>query len=156
MTGSRPTVEVTTIIHAAREVVFDAWLTPRRLGAFLCAGDTHVSAVEVDARVDGEFRVVMSSDRGHHEHRGRYLEITRPARLRFTWISEATGGQETEVTVTFDAVDGGTRVVLVHRGLADAATVTRHQGGWASILKKCAAALERTDAAPASTTLSDR
>jgi len=147
MTALPLNVEVTTIIHAPRSVVFEAWLTPARLGRFLCAGDTHVSTVELDAQVNGEFRVVMSSDRGHHEHRGRYLEIDRPARLRFTWISEATNGQETEVTVTFEAVDGGTRVVLVHHGLADAETVNRHEGGWASILTKCAAALEGADAA---------
>src|SRR5678815_2823770 len=77
MTALPLKVEVTTIIHAPRSVVFEAWLTPARPGRFLCAEDTHVSTVEVDARVNGEFRVVMSSDRGNHEHRGRYLEIGR-------------------------------------------------------------------------------
>jgi uncharacterized protein YndB with AHSA1/START domain len=82
------------------------------------------------------FRVVMASERGEFDHRGRYVEIVRPERLRFTWISAATGGAETDVTVTFDLVDEGTRVTIVHVGLADEMIATRHRGGWQSILDK--------------------
>ena len=135
---SGPRVEVSTVIKSPVETVFDAWLTPARLATFLCAGDTHVSAIEVDARVGGEFRVVMTNNRGSYDHRGRYLEIDRPRRLRFTWVSNATKGTETEVTVTFESVDGGTRLVLVHIGLVDDHSATRHHGGWQSILAKCA------------------
>jgi uncharacterized protein YndB with AHSA1/START domain len=136
--GEGPRVEVTTTIRAARERVFDAWLDPDRLARFLCAGDTHVARVEVDARVGGCFTVVMASDRGESDHRGRYVEIVRPERLRFTWISAATGGAETDVTVTFDAIGEGTRVTIVHVGLADETIAQRHRGGWHSIADKCA------------------
>jgi uncharacterized protein YndB with AHSA1/START domain len=136
-----PRVQVSTVIKAPVETVFDAWLTPARLASFLCPGDTHVSAIEVDARVGGEFRVVMANDRGSYDHRGRYLEIVRPARLRFTWISAATNGAETEVTVTFESIDDGTRVALVHLGLADDDSATRHERGWRSILAKSAQAV---------------
>jgi uncharacterized protein YndB with AHSA1/START domain len=128
---------LTTTIHAPRERVFDAWVTPDLLGRFLCAGDTHVASIEVDARVGGSFRVVMANERGRYDHQGRYLEIERPERLRFTWVSAATNGGETDVTVTFDTVDEGTRVTLTHVGLPDAASATRHEGGWQSILGKC-------------------
>src|SRR5262245_53167786 len=77
----------------------------------------------------------MASDRGRTEHRGRYLEIERPALLRFTWISTATEDAETIVTVTFETVEDGTRVLLVHVGLSDAAA-ERHERGWESILLK--------------------
>jgi uncharacterized protein YndB with AHSA1/START domain len=141
VTLSTPRVEVTTTIRADRERVFDAWLDPDRLARFLCAGDTHVARIEVDAHVGGEFHVVMAGERGEFDHRGRYVEIARPERLRFTWISAATGGAQTDVTVTFECVDEGTRVTLVHVGLADQTAATRHQGGWHSILRKCADAL---------------
>jgi uncharacterized protein YndB with AHSA1/START domain len=134
-------VEVTTVIRAPRETVFDAWLTPDRLVHFLCAGDTRVAAIEVDARVGGEFHLVMANERGRYDHRGRYLEIERPSRLRFTWISAATDGAETEVTVTFDDADSGTRVTLVHVGLRDPRAAERHQSGWQSILDKAGAAV---------------
>jgi uncharacterized protein YndB with AHSA1/START domain len=83
-------VEVTTSIKAPREKVFDAWLSADRMARFLCAGDTHVASVEVDPRVGGAFRIVMANAKGSYDHRGRYLEIERPERLRFTWASAAT------------------------------------------------------------------
>jgi uncharacterized protein YndB with AHSA1/START domain len=95
-----------------------------------------VSSLDVDPRIGGAFRLVMSSARGDVEHRGRYLEIDRPNRLRFTWNSPATNGEDTEVTVTFEAVDDATRVTLVHIGLTDAEQRKRHQAGWQSILEK--------------------
>ena len=130
-------VEVTTTIKVAREKAFDAWLSADRLARFLCAGDTQVASVEVDPRVGGAFRVVMANAKSSYDHRGRYLEIERPARLRFTWASAATNGNDTEVTVTFEDVDEGTRVTLVHVGLADAPAGERHERGWTSILAKC-------------------
>jgi uncharacterized protein YndB with AHSA1/START domain len=135
MTSFGPRVEVSVIIDAAPERVFDAWLTPARLSSFLCAGDTRVTAIDVDPRVGGTFRVVMSSERGDFDHHGRYLEIDRPRRLRFTWISHNTDGRETEVTVTFEPTAGGTCVRLVHDGLDDQ-KARRHESGWRSILAK--------------------
>jgi len=131
-----PRVEVAITIRAPRERVFDAWLDPDRLARFLCAGATEVARIEVDAREGGRFLVVMASDRGEYDHRGQYVEITRPERLRFTWASAATHGVATDVTVTFEAIDEGTRVTLVHIGLPfDAAT--EYSNGWQSILRKC-------------------
>src|SRR5262249_5566333 len=85
-----PRVEVAITIRAPRERVFDAWLDPNHLARFLCAGATRVARIEVDAREGGQFRIVMASDRGEYDHRGRYVEITRPERLRFTCTSAAT------------------------------------------------------------------
>jgi uncharacterized protein YndB with AHSA1/START domain len=96
-----------------------------------------VAHVEVDARVGGSFHVVMASERGRSDHRGRYVEIERPERLRFTWMSAATGGAETMVTVTFEAVDEGTRLTLIHVGLPDDTAVARHESSWQSIVLKC-------------------
>jgi uncharacterized protein YndB with AHSA1/START domain len=130
-----PRLELTCVIRAPREQVFDAWLTPERMRRFLCAGDTHVAELEVDARVGGTFRLVMANDQGRYDHRGRYLEIARPDRLRFTWASAATDGLETEVTLIFESAGDGTRVTLIHTGLSEA-QVKRHAGGWRSILDK--------------------
>lgn len=68
-----PRVEVTTIIRAPRERVFDAWLAPERLARFLCAGDTHVASIGVDPRAGGSFHVVMASERGRSDHRGQLV-----------------------------------------------------------------------------------
>ena len=135
-------VEVTTTIKVPRENVFDAWLTADRMARFLCAGDTHVASWR-SSRVCGAFGIVMANAKGSYDHRGRYVEIERPARLRFTWASAATNGNDTEVTVTFEDVEEGTRVTLVHASLPDAPAAERHERGWLSILAKCHDELER-------------
>jgi len=142
MSPSAPRVEVSVVIRAPREVVFDAWLTREQMARFLCAGDTHVATIEVDPRPGGRFHIVMASDRGEYEHRGRYVEIERPTRLRFTWVSAATDGRETDVTVTFDDVQDGTRVTLVHLGLTRSPIVDEHHKGWQSILGKLRALVD--------------
>lgn len=129
-------VEVETTIRAPRDAVFDAWLSPDRMARFLCAFDSHVSEIDVDPKVGGAFRIVMSSARGSFEHRGRYLEIDRPRRVRFTWSSPATNNEETQVTVTFTLEGDSTRVVLAHSGLIEPEQRERHQSGWKSILQK--------------------
>src|SRR5262245_45568656 len=136
-----PRVEVSITIRAARERVFDAWLDPDRLARFLCAGATHVARVAVDAREGGQFHVVMASERGQYDHHGHFVEIARPERLRFTWTSAATSGVATDVTVTFEEIDEGTRVTLVHVGLPHDAAAAEHTSGWQSILQKCRDAL---------------
>jgi uncharacterized protein YndB with AHSA1/START domain len=143
-------VEVTTTIKVPREKVFDAWLTADRMARVLCAGDTHVAAVDVDPRVGGTSRIVMANAKGSYDHRGRYLEIERPARRRFTWVSAATNGTDTEVTVTFEDIEGGTRVTLVHISLPDAPAAERHERGWQSILARCHDELERAPFQPLS------
>lgn len=146
MTAPARRVEVTTTIRAPREQVFDAWLTADRMARFLCAGDTRVASVEVDPCVGGAFHIVMANDRGRYDHRGRYLEIRRPERLRFTWASAATNGADTDVTVLFDVIGEWTRVTLIHVGLSDEATAERHEGGWRSILAKSCELLQGADA----------
>jgi glutathione S-transferase len=134
----RPRVELTVDIRASRERVFDAWVSSTALARFLCAGNTHVQSIDVDARVGGSFRVVMANDAGAYEHRGTYLTIDRPTRLRFTWQSHATDHEATTVTVTFEEIPDGTRVRLIHEGLPSETAATRHGTGWRSILDKSA------------------
>jgi uncharacterized protein YndB with AHSA1/START domain len=142
VTPSGPRVQVSAVIRRPRGVVFDAWVNPERMASFLCAGDTRVAAIDVDPRVGGRFRIVMANQHGNYDHHGRYLEIDRPLRLRFTWTSASTGGAETEVTVQFDEIDGGTKITLVQVGLPDPAAAQRHERGWQSILDKCRASVD--------------
>jgi uncharacterized protein YndB with AHSA1/START domain len=139
-------VEVSIEIEASPEAVFDAWLSPARMASFLCAGNTRVTELEVEPRVGGRFRLVMSDEQGAYDHHGRYLEIDRPHRLRFTWVSRSTEGATTEVTVTFTPIASGTRLVLVHLALPDEEAATRHERGWWSILAKCRAEIESSRA----------
>jgi uncharacterized protein YndB with AHSA1/START domain len=126
----------TVTIRTTPEAAFDAWLDPRQAARFLAANETTVGEFANDPRVGGAFRLVMQGDAAQFEHTGRYVVIDRPHRLVFTWISAGTDHRLSLVTVIFTPVPDGVRVDLEHEGIPDLERATRHQGGWASILRK--------------------
>jgi len=97
---------------------FDAWLDPAlaRHWLFATAGRP-LSHVEIDARIDGRFRLVERRDEGVVVHAGRYVEIARPRRLAFALDGEASTGATTFVSVDVVALDAGCRVVVTHDGV---------------------------------------
>lgn len=140
-----PDVVVERTIEMSRERIFDAWLNPGLLATFMRPGDVARSTAEVDPRVGGRFRIVMAHSGGEFLHHGEYLEITRPSRLVFTWISASTDERPTTVMVELTELSATrTRVVLTHRGLP-ARTVDAHRKGWGEIVERSAQlpALER-------------
>ena len=126
-------------IAAEPDRVFSAWSDPESLAVWMCPGDMSGASAEVDFRVGGFYRIVMHGERDYVQT-GRYLEIEPGKRLVFEWISEWVPVEEsrTRVTVRFEAVEGGTRLVLVHDQLPDSDTYDGHEGGWSSILDKLA------------------
>ena len=125
---------VRRFIRVPRERVFAAWLDPVSLAQWMRPGGATGATAEVDARVGGKFRIVMLHEREQFEHTGEYLVIQPPARLSFTWNSQATDHRPTEVTVEFLERPGGTEVVLTHRRLPPA-QLESHRGGWTDILR---------------------
>ena len=63
---------------------------------------------------------------------GRYLEVSPPSRLRFTWIwgEGAYAGVETEVTIELKEHREGTELSLLQTGFSDQAMADDHNGGW--------------------------
>ncbi len=134
-TDSAEVLVVRRFIPVKRERVFDDWLDPVSLAQWMRPGKTTDATAEVDARVGGRFRIVMVEDRGKFEHTGEYLIIQPPARLSFTWISQATDLKPTEVTIEFLERPGGTELVLTHRRLP-ASQIESHRRGWTDIMQK--------------------
>ena len=135
-------LEVSHHYNHPPERVFDAWLDPAMLAKFMAPGPTmSVPEATSDARVGGRFRIVMHGEEaGDLSHEGEYLEIDRPNRLVFTWVSAFTLPDST-VTLDFAARDGGTEVTLTHIRFPSEESRDNHQGGWAAILAKLDAAL---------------
>lgn len=127
---------VERVLQAVPEEVFDAWTTPSRLAAWM--SPVGAAEAEVDLRVGGSFRVVMVEAR--LEHRGEYLEIDRPRRLVFTWVSPFTGAEPSVVTVELHTHDDGTRVVLTHERLP-VDVVDGHRDGWGTMIERLAGIL---------------
>jgi uncharacterized protein YndB with AHSA1/START domain len=134
-------VRIVRRLPAPPNEVFDAWLDVESLTQWMCAGTSRVTAAEVDSRVGGRFRIVMSDERGEVEHTGEYRELRRPERLVFTWISKVTLDRETLVTITLRPVGEETELTLMHERLPDAEARTKHRRGWTSIVEKLGATL---------------
>jgi uncharacterized protein YndB with AHSA1/START domain len=133
-TDSGEVLVVRRFIPVPRGRVFAAWLDPVSLAQWMRPGKTTDATAEVDARVGGKFRIVMVEDRGKFEHTGEYLAIEPPARLSFTWISQATDLRPTVVTIDFVERDAGTELVLTHRRLP-VSQIESHRSGWSDIVR---------------------
>jgi uncharacterized protein YndB with AHSA1/START domain len=90
---------------------------------------------EMDARVDGRFRMLMRGASGEeHDVSGRYLEVVPDARLVFTWAWRSTPERESLVTIDLRPDGEGTLLTLTHEQFFDEAARDRHQQGWNSWL----------------------
>ena len=125
---------VTRTIPAPRKAVFDAWLDPATLAVFMKPeGAMEDARVTVDPKVGGAYEIVMIAGEKEIPHRGTYSVIEPHDRLVFTWLSEWTVPDST-VTLTFEDVDGGTKVTLHHVGFPNEDARNGHEGGWTAIL----------------------
>jgi len=130
------TLDLTHDMHHARDRVFDAWLNPEMLAKFMMPGSgMSVPEVASDARVGGQFRIVMRTPSGVDiPHEGEYKAIDRPGKLVFTWMSPNSIEGST-VTLNFEALDdGGTRIHLNQVRFASEQARDDHVGGWTGIL----------------------
>src|SRR5690242_20213615 len=82
------------------EHVYDAWLDRDHVADWLFATDDgeRVRAI-VEPVVGGRFEIVERREGEDVAHFGRYLEITRPWRLVFTFAVPKYSAHETRVTV---------------------------------------------------------
>lgn len=130
------TVNVSKIIHAPIDRVFDAWLSPKTLSQFILPmPGMPQPQVETDAREGGEFTIVMKVGDDKIPHTGKYLEIKRPNKLAFTWKSPFSTDGST-VTLHFSDLGGSkTNVELSHIKFIDEESRENHEGGWGNILE---------------------
>lgn len=140
---TRPVVRVVRRLPASRDEVFDAWLDAESLKEWMCPGTTRKTVAELDPRVGGRFRIVMTREQGDTEHTGEYREIRRPERLVFTWISTNTLGRETLVTIELRVAGDETELTLTHESLPDDEARRTHEGGWSAIVDRLAVKLNR-------------
>jgi uncharacterized protein YndB with AHSA1/START domain len=130
-------VNVSRLIRAAPEEVFRAWVDPDKLQRWF--GTTKQI---INPKVDGLFFLAMEHQGRNWPHYGRYLRIEKPRLVEFTWMSEATEGKETVVTIELVARDGGTQLTLTHAEVPDTKLGRGHEEGWTSIVGAVAKALE--------------
>lgn len=133
------TLTLRRFFKAPREMVFRAWTDPEELKNWWSIGEGwKITAVEVDLRVGGQFRIEMrsSEEGGVHIVKGTFQEVVRPQRLVYTWIVEDPGlkAEETFVTVEFSDQGGSTEVVLTHERLTEKKLRDAVGQGWTLVL----------------------
>ncbi len=131
-------VNIEKVIHAPIEQVFDAWLNPKIMSKFMMGmPDMPDSDVENDPHEGGGFTIIMHYHGEELPHTGRYLEISRPDKLVFTWVSHHSSAENSTVALNFTKIDENrTKVSLVHVKFIDEEARSAHEGGWGCILDK--------------------
>lgn len=117
---------VSRTISAPAEAIFDVWLDANTPGGPWFGADRMI----LQPHVDGLFYHAIAHEGRNWAHYGRFLAIERPRLLQHTWMSEATKGVETTVTVTFEPRGEDTVVTLLHKDVPDDEQGRQHQDGW--------------------------
>jgi uncharacterized protein YndB with AHSA1/START domain len=127
---------ISRTIPAAREKVFNAWLSPDILAQFMTTpmGGTAPTKVTNDPVKGGRFSIVMMNDDKEIPHAGTYLEIDPHSHLAFTWESPYSR-DDSVVTIDLTEVDAGTtELKLRHVKFRSEQARDGHEEGWTAIV----------------------
>lgn len=125
---------ITHTIPATPEAIYDVWLDPKSPGGPWF--DTE--RVILNAEVDGLFYHAMKWEGKNWAHYGRFIHLDRGRRIEHTWVSEATRGLESIVSMTFEPKGTSTEITLRHSGVPDDPLGLQHKDGWTWILSATA------------------
>lgn len=127
---------VNKTINAPIGKVFDAWLDDKMLAKFILPMPGMPEPdVKNDPEQGGSFTIVMHVGENDIPHTGEYLEINRPNKLVFSWVSPFSTDDST-VTIDFTKLtDNVTDVKLTHVRFIDEEARSDHEGGWTNILE---------------------
>lgn len=138
-------ITVKRMIPASADKVFDVWMDPKCPGGPWFGSETLIMA-PVPPAAGSLFYFTVLWDGHTWAHFGRFVEIERPGKVEYTWMSEGTKGVETTVTVTFEGRGKETEVTLRHLNVPDDEMGRQTEWGWAHILDSVAEALAKKSA----------
>jgi uncharacterized protein YndB with AHSA1/START domain len=105
---------ITREFDAPKHLVFKAWTTPELIERWWSGDRGTVTSIEVDLRVGGKWRYVMTANGGYEvAFHGEYREIAPNERLVSTEVYEAMPDWQAVNTVTFTEQDGRTTITLL-------------------------------------------
>ncbi len=106
---------ITREFDAPRELVWKAWTTPELVKRWWSGGRGEVTLAEIDLRVGGRWRYVMTTAEGGFEvgFHGEYREIVPNERLVSTEVFEGMPEGEALDTLTLAEQDGRTTMTIL-------------------------------------------
>jgi uncharacterized protein YndB with AHSA1/START domain len=154
------TLVITRTFNAPRELVWKAWTDPERLKCWWGPQGFTSPAARTDLRAGGSYLYAMRSPEGQDFwSTGVYREVVAPERIVATdSFADAEGNVvpashygmtgdwplELTVTVTFEALDGKTRLTLRHEGFPDRENREMAGAGWNQSFDKLEGCLAKT------------
>ena len=145
------TVVISRVFDAPRELVFEAWTTPECLLRWFAPHGCAFHIERIDVRPGGGFHSCIRDGAFECWCVGSYQEIVRPERLVYTLaiadrqgnkVAAAAAGhderwpQETLLTVTFEELDGKTRLTLRQNVSEALAKQTGAYPSWLEMLER--------------------
>ena len=129
-------VRIERTFDAPAEDVFDAWTGPDVMRRwFHCDSAWDTPVAEVELRVGGKIRVVMSRPDGTEvEAHGIFTLIDRPHRLVMTWTFDDEPSNEQLLELSFVESQGATTVLLVNSRISTDERRDEQANGWQGCL----------------------
>ena len=134
-------VDISRIILAPPEKVFDAWVKPELIRKWLFVGPTsEIINVKLDLKIQGKFSILEyeKTTNEYIDHYGEYTEIERPVKLAFTLSVPKHFPGETNVSIEIIATTGGSVLSLVQTGVSKNVT----EPSWQKMLDQLSLTLE--------------
>src|SRR5690349_19807259 len=120
---TEPTLTMTRVFDAPRELVFRAWTDPEQVAQWFAPRGFTVPRAVLDVRVGGTWQIDMQAPDGSaYPNKGTYLEIVPPEKIVYSDVvddNEQAWGDtpppSSTVTVLFEEEDGKTRLTAITR-----------------------------------------
>jgi uncharacterized protein YndB with AHSA1/START domain len=135
-----PSLLVTRVFDAPRQLVFKAWTDPAHLARWWGPQGFTLPSCKADFRPGGAYRFHMRGPDGtDHYTQGVFHELVEPERIVLGWCwTDAEGkpnSPQTLVTVTFEDQGQKTKLTLRQEFFESVADRDAHHNGWSSALE---------------------